>query len=529
MAEKRAKGKRSKGGLMTALARPLAAIGRLMGGQPAAAEEQILLPAEAGSSGLVDESFTMALEGLLAEDDGQYQTKLHLISLVEFHEAVGDKWGRIAEKVMLIAEGVINLHLGPGNVFGRKGSDLFVLVFRNTPPAEARRRAVRIAQELGTRLVGSQFAGHDRPLALAAEISLADALDGDGALNLEALAAAVTETRAVIAEQAPARGPIAPAEDDAPRRDREPQWAAMEAAERGRIDPNWRTNAVEGAGRTNRDPNWQAVAVERPPGDIIPGLDVTPPLPGDAALSLVWRPTWMEEGEVIGAYRAQLLRVDQPGQPAYEGSRAYPTADGEAIPRLDRFVAGAAVRGIKAAAAEGSAARIVVPLHWGSLGTTARMPVLGPFADIPEEIRTQSLIIDLFGLPANLAPVSLSEAVTAIRPLCREVMVRVPLSNPALNRAALAGVSMVGIDLAELPNADKTDDEHLLAALERLRREAKAAGLAVCVWGVRRRRVVVGTVLGGFAMMNGPGLMKDLPRPAKVLPAPRSRFAAGPS
>jgi len=187
------------------------------------------------------------------------------------------------------------------------------------------------------------------------------------------------------------------------------------------------------------------------------------------------------------------------------------------------------VRGIKAAMTDGGSARMVVPLHWGSLGTTARMSVLGPFADIPEAIRTQNLIIDLFGLPANLAPVSLSEAVTAIRPLCREIMIRVPLTDPALNRAALAGVSMVTIDLAELPNADKTDDEHLLAALERLRREARAAGLAVCVWGVRRRRVVVGTVLGGFAMMNGPGLMKDLPRPAKVLPAPRSRFAAGPS
>jgi len=507
------KGKRSTGGLMTTLARPLAAIGRLMGGRSAAAgEEEIVLPAEAGSSSLVDDSFTLALEGLLAEDDGQYQTKLHLISLVEFHEAVGDKWSRIAEKVMLIAEGVINLHLGAGNVFGRKGSDLFVLVFRSTPAAEARRRAVRIAQELGTRLVGSQFAGHDRPLALAAEISLGDALTGDGELNLEALAAAVTETRAVIAEQAPARGPIAPADDAAPRRAVDPKWAAMERA-----------------ARENRDPNWQPVSVERAPADMAPGLDATPPLPGDAALSLVWRPTWMEEGEVIGAYRAQVLRVDQPGEPAYEGSRAYPTADGESIPKLDRFVAGAAVRGIKAAMTDGGSARMVVPLHWGSLGTTARMSVLGPFADIPEAIRTQNLIIDLFGLPANLAPVSLSEAVTAIRPLCREIMIRVPLTDPALNRAALAGVSMVTIDLAELPNADKTDDEHLLAALERLRREARAAGLAVCVWGVRRRRVVVGTVLGGFAMMNGPGLMKDLPRPAKVLPAPRSRFAAGPS
>lgn len=519
--------KRKRGGLKTALARPLALIGRLMGGGKA--DAPAAAPKMAASTALVDDSFTLALEGLLAEDDGQYQTKLHLISLVEFHEAVGDKWARIAEKVMLIAEGVINLHLGAGNVFGRKGPDLFVLVFRNTPAAEARRRAVRIAQDLGTRLVGSQFAGHDRPLALAAEISLEDALDDNGELDLAALAAAVSETRAVIPEQAPPPPPIAPPDDIAPRRDRGPQWEAMTVAERNRLDPNWREAPVDGAARGKTDPNWQSLAAARPAGDIAPGLDAAPPLPGDAALSLVWRPTWMAEGEVIGAYRAQVQRVDEPGQAAYEGSRAYPASDGESIPRLDKFVAGAAVRGIKAAQSDGSPARMVVPLHWGSLGTSARMPVLAPFADIPEAVRAQSLIIDLFGLPTNLAPVALSEAVSAIRPLCREIMIREPLSHPDLNRVALAGVGLVSIDLAELPNADKTDDDHLLAALQQLRRQAQALGLGVCVWGVRRRKVVVGTVLGGFAMMNGPGLMKDLPRPAKVLPAPRSRFSAGTS
>ncbi|KIL99546.1 hypothetical protein CCC_04062 [Paramagnetospirillum magnetotacticum MS-1] len=497
-------------GVLSAFTRPLAAIGRLIGG-PKPAPEPVAKPVAASPASLVDDSFSLALEGLLGEDDGDFQTKLHLISLVEFHEAVGDKWARIAEKVMLIAEGVINLHLGAGNVYGRKGSDLFVLVFRHTPPAEARRHAVRIAQDLGTRLVGSQFTGHDRPLALAAEISLKDALTEDGQLNLAALASAVTETRAVIAEQAePERAPIAPSSDDPVRaRQSGPQWTAMQTGEQSRSDPN-----------------WQAVAAERGPSTIDPGLDATPPMPGDAALSMVWRPTWMEEGEVIGAYRAQVLRVDEPGRPAYEGSRAYPALGEDCIPILDRFVAGAAVRGIKAAMAEASPVRIVVPLHWGSLGTSARLSVLGPFADIPEEVRTQGLIIDLFGLPANLAPVSLSEAVTAIRPLCREVMIRVPLSNPVLNRAALAGASGISIDLAELPNADKTDDDHLLAALIRVKTEAAALDLGVSVWGVRRRKVVVGAVLGGFAMMNGPGLMKDLPRPAKILPAPRSRFAA---
>lgn len=505
--------KRSEGGLMKALARPLAAIGRLMASRAPEDGDEIVLPAEAARDSLVDDSFTLALEGLLAEEQGDHQTKLHLISLVEFREAVGDRWAKVSDKVMLIAEGVINLHLGAGNVFGRKGTDLFVLVFRNTPPAEARRRAVRIAQDLGTRLVGSQFTGTDRPLALAAEIDLADALDGNGGLNLAALDAAVAETRAVIPEPEPARPPIAAAPDETTRR--------------GAADPRW--TAMEGGGRTQADPNWKVNEVERArDGAADPGLEATPPMPGDAALSLSWRPTWMAEGEVIGAYRAHLLRVDQPDRPGYEGARAYPTLGGEGVQTLDRFVAGATVRGVRAMVADGSNARVVVPLHWGSLGTTARLSVLAPLADIPEATRQRSLIVELFGLPPDLSSSALAETIASVRPLCRDVMVRVPLSAPPLARAAKAGAAVVGVDLAELPNADKTDDEHLLAALFRLRRDAETAGLAACVWSVRRRKVVVGAVLGGFAMMNGPGLMKDLPRPAKVLPAPRSRFTASP-
>ncbi|MBI3446147.1 MAG: hypothetical protein HY055_12495 [Magnetospirillum sp.] len=504
--------KRSGKGLLTALRRPLAALGRLMGSSAPVAEETIALPAETRAQALVDDSFTMALDGLLTEDDGRFQTKLHLISLVEFHEAVGDKWSRVADKVMLIAEGVINLHLGAGNVYGRKGPDLFVLVFRNTPPAEARRRAVRIAQELGTRLVGSQFTGHDRPLALAAEITLADAMDETGALDLSAINAAVSEMRAVIAAET---GPTRPSLSSLPqeggaRRDKGPDWTEM-----------------EGGGKAGGDPKWKTNDVERSPGSTEPGLDATPPMPGDAALSLLWRPTWLAEGEVIGGYRAQVQRMDRPGETAFEGCRAYPPEGGESALMLDRFTAGAAVRGIKASQAEGGETMALVPLHWASMDSAARMSVLAPFADIPEAIRNRRLVIELFGLPDHLTGAALGDAVTALRPLCRDVMVRVGLSTPALTRAAQAGCALVGLDLAELVNSEKTDDDHLLRGLGSLRDAAAPLGLKVCVWGVRRRKVVVGTILGDFAMMNGPGLMKDIARPARILPAPRSRFAGG--
>lgn len=517
--------KGAKGGLAAKASRVASSIKRLFSSS-SAEEEVIELPREAASDSLVDDSFTLALEGLLAEDDGRGQVKLHLISLVEFREAVGSKWGKISEKVMLIAEGVINMHLGPGNVFGRKGPDLFVLIFRNTPESEARRRAVRIALDLGTRLVGSQFTGSELPLALAAEISVADATAPYGVLNLEALNAAVGETRAVIADQASDRPPFTAPEETSPRRPDDPDWAAMGGGRRNAADPSW--EAMERRRRAAADPQWQVNTVEREqPPAIDPGLDPTPPMPADSALSMGWRPTWMAEGEVIGAYRGHMLRVDSPDRPAYEGSRAYPTLGGETVPKLDRFAAAAAARGIKAMIAEGGSARVIVPLHWDSLSTTARNAVLAPLADIPEQIRGRVLMIDLFGLPAVLKAAELTGTVNALRPLCREVILRLSLRHPRIALAAEAGLGIVGVDLAELPDADKSDDEHLLAALENLRAEAAEAEMETYVWSVRRRRVVTGTVLGGFAMMNGPGLMRDLPRPAKVLPAPRSRFAQG--
>lgn len=490
--------KRPGSGLLSTLSRPLAAVGRLIGGGAKPAET----PSEAEgdereerAGSLVDDAFTLALQTMLTEDDGQFQTKLQLISLVEFREAVGSKWPRVRDKVMLIAEGVINLHLGAGNTFGRQGEDFFVLVFRSVPTTEARRRAVAIAQALGTRLLGDQFIGLERPLALAAEISLADALNPDGSLNLDALHDAIGEMRCVIAEQA-------------------------EGDKTKVADSGW--TAMEGPGSKPAEPNWQAMTLKT--GGTQSADGTTPPMPGDAQLSLLWRPSWVAAGEVIGAYKAQVSRLDGPGQQPYEGCAAYPVDGGETALNLDHFAIGAAIRGIRAAEQAGDRPLAILPLHWASASSAKRLSLLAPLANLPEQTRATRLVIDLFGCPPDCGNAELAATIAALRPLCREVILRVGLAHPRLGQAAATGLKTIGIDLAELPPAERTDDTGLLVALERLRRQASDLGLGTYVWGIRRRAVIMGTVNGGFAMINGPGLMKDLARPAKVLPAPRSRF-----
>jgi len=551
--------KRTAKGLLNRLTRPLAAIGRRLTTREEEDAAQTATPSVPFDDRLVDDSFTLTLEEMLAEDAGRFQVKLQIISLVQFREAVGEKWNRLSEKVMLIAEGVIAQHLGAGNVCGRQGQDFFVLLFRSVPHAEGRRRAILIAQELGTRLLGNQFIAGDQPLALAAELDLADAVGPDGRLKPAALADAIAATRAQNA-QAPTGGKRrepslvtdtnggirrsllsgqGDGTGDAWDRDAETAWAGRTEYREGEaVDPRWK-KLDSGAQRPQTDPEWKPLETERKrtkaepewkpletakrlPGD---RPDSPPPMPADAALSLIWRPTWMGTSETLGAYQARISRVDQPGQKPRDGSRAYPFEGGDTALALDRAIIAGAVRELCAVDAPSPRAALILPLHWASVSSARRLSLLAPLADLTDGQRSGRVIFELFGLPDDLATRDLNDTVTALRPLCREVMLRVSLDQPRAARAADCRASAIGTDLDELSATEQADDDTLLDALAGLHQKADAAGLGVYAWGLRRRAIVTGTVMGGYSLINGPGLMKDLPRPARALPAPRSRFA----
>jgi len=552
--------KRTAKGLLNRLTRPLAAIGRRLTTREEEESERAAASSEPFDDRLVDDSFTLTLEEMLAEDAGRFQVKLQIISLVQFREAVGEKWTRLSEKVMLIAEGVIAQHLGAGNVCGRQGQDFFVLLFRTVPHAEGRRRSILIAQELGTRLLGNQFIAGDVPLALAAELDLADAVGPDGKLKPSAMADAIAATRAEIERNVTAnsrREPVlvtdntggirrslqsgrSDGSDDALNRTSESAWAGRtEYREGDPVDPRWK-KMENGQPRPQTEPEWKPLETERRRTKTEPDWkpletarrlpderpDAAPPMPADAALSLSWRPTWMGASETLGAYQARISRIDQPGQPSREGSRAYPSEGGDTALVLDRAIIAGAVRELCAADAPSPRAALILPLHWASVSSARRLSLLAPLADLTDGQRGGRVVFELFGLPDDLATRDLSATIQSLRPLCREVMVRVSLDQPRAARAADCGASTIGIDLDVLAASGQADNDAVLDALAGLHQKADAAGLGVFAWGLRRRAIVTGTVMGGYSLINGPGLMKDLPRPARALPAPRSRFAS---
>lgn len=542
---------KAKGGMFSRLA------GLLIKGGPAGtvppAKPQPK-PAAKAEPEEAEDSFQVTIQQIMQEEQGRFDTKLHIISLVEFREAIGDKWGKVADKVMLIAEGVIQLHLGAGNVCGRQGQDFFILIFRTCDGFEARERALTIAKELGTRLVGDKVLGADRPLALAAEVSLAEAANADGSLNLWTVQQAIDEIRAIVAsdnadtieepalrswmktrlDQEPEHGlrrhmmPSAPLPAQAPLPVRasmlpskapplppqpapRPQPKPPPIAVSAMIDPS-----------AMASPQWQEINVNAIPAmDGI--LDAGLPLPPDVRLSQLWRPTWVADGEVIGAYRAHIQRRDAVEAAPLEGAQAY-TGGTETAHSLDRFSIGQAMRAFSAAERAGLASTIILPIHWTTLYSSQRMSLLAPLADITQEARAARLTVELFGFPTSVNADDLCAALRVLRPLCRNVAVRTRLSYPHAALAAQSGAALLTLDLSELADHERLDDDRLLHRLYEYLNQAQAAGLGACLWGARRRKVVAGAVLGGFAMVNGPALMKDLAKPAKVVPAPKARF-----
>ncbi|MDA8232560.1 MAG: hypothetical protein M0006_14585 [Magnetospirillum sp.] len=495
---------RAIAGLFNRLVGP---IGRLTGG--AAAPPPSAVAAGPLTERLTDEAFRLAMESLAKEEDGKFRTRLHVVSLIEFREAVGDKWGRLADKVLLIADGVIHQHLGGGNLSTRPGGDFFVLVFRTCLEPEARRRTRAIAGDLGTRLVGDQLVGLDRPQILSLDVMAADAVKDDGSLDLAAIEAAIDAHRASRARRPRETGPGQAAEASLP---------TSPTALRSPVDgdaigePGW--EAAGSGSKGGDDPEWQRAASA---AAAVAGQGV-PPLGSGTHLSVVWRPTWLAAADAIAGYHARIVRSDGDADVTREGADAYPP-DAASCAVLDRAAVADVARVLTARMAADSVS-VILSLHWHTVSSVQRSVVAGALSNLGVSSRSSRLLIEIFGVPAGTSRRDLSDTVGAVRSLSRQVALRLrPGDDPLLGMAARGGVSMVGIDIGA-----RADGRGVPAGLAWLRDGAGKARLPAYVWGVQDRSHLVFALENGFAMINGPALKGDQPRPASVLSAPKARL-----
>lgn len=144
-----------------------------------------------------DEPPRMLLEDLLKEDLGTFGGKMHIISLVEFREAIGsERWLKLSRNIMMIAEGVLRSRLGHAHSYVQRGTDMFLLGFHDLGEVESKLRAIALAEEIGGRLAGANF-GAKQALVRTGEVDPEDLLTADGEIDDTVLEAAAEEAQAV--------------------------------------------------------------------------------------------------------------------------------------------------------------------------------------------------------------------------------------------------------------------------------------------------------------------------------------------
>jgi hypothetical protein len=455
--------------------------------------------------------FRDTVRAMLDADPG-LNTRLHIVSVADFRQAVGAKWPRLADKVAMIADALIRRHIGSGNAWTRDGDDTFLLLYPTVPRDEARRRTALIAEDISRHLLGDGVIGGQRPVAIMANIALATVVDRRFAVRSQAVRRAVDSGRALL--------PTLPEDLDTDQ----PMFAALAEVPTGTVGGRSRARWVPlaGAEAPPTDVGWQAFTVTPAAHQQKPKWWEVGPLPPGARLSLMWRPTWVARGEAISAYTARVVRVDYDGAEPLEGSRAYPPGDVATALTLDRFVINTAVRQLSAG--QGAGPSVILPLSWATLASDQRMATIAAFADVTAETRRDRVRVEVFDVPDEATGDNLQSVAEAVRTLGCEVILRLRLGSRSPEEVASCGAAVIGLDLSELPPEQRMGDDALLETLRGFQQGAEQSGVKVALWGARRRRVIGRLIADGFEMVNGPGLMKDVGRPVHVVPAPRSRM-----
>jgi hypothetical protein len=230
-------------------------------------------------------------------------------------------------------------------------------------------------------------------------------------------------------------------------------------------------------------------------------------------VNVSYRPTLHVKRDMISVFGAQAMRLD--GNAAiHRGIAAYPPNDPPVGFEIDRAVLQHALKDVRRLVRRTERALVTVPLRLQSLIDHSS----GQMVDLCRAQRPmvrRHLVIEISDLLADAPLARLSEAIAAIQPFCRALVIGVPSSFAEFERAARLGLASVGIDL-EQPAPPGLTRERLLAALARFSGGAQAEGLSAFLHGIPDREILDAGRAAGFDFLNGPALAPEIARPVAM-------------
>jgi hypothetical protein len=237
-----------------------------------------------------------------------------------------------------------------------------------------------------------------------------------------------------------------------------------------------------------------------PPRDTAPQAELRQRL-GEVGVN--YRPTLVAARGVIWVFDARAMRLD-PGDVIRRGVDAYPPYDPPVCFEIDRTVLQRALEDARRLVQRAERALITVPLRLQSLTDHSSGQLVDLCRVQPPEVRRR-IVVEISGLLADAPTTRLGEAVAAIQPFCRALIVSVPPHFTEFDRLARLGFYSAGIALDAIAPARLNFDAFA--------RGARAHGLATHLHGIVDAATLAAARAAGIDYLNGPAIAPEVVRP----------------
>lgn len=490
--------------------------------------------------GFLSDDIKVSIEDIVSDDDHEEIGKIFVLSLTEFHEAMGDTWDKREAKIMLLTESVLRQRIGAGNRWEHQSKEIFILIFPTLPEIEGAARTYDIAEELGLKIIGERFDGSKRPLIRVAGVDPKDVLSEDGKLDIAKLEQAGREG------QAAGDASTIPAQTQAGTKiihDKKQN----DIIEKDDISPDWQKNVHTHASyNTNwqknkhtsqeHDVNWQKVQVEKVKTEAAPqwvsmsdnpekkSATVRPQATTASATStydLVFAPCWDRAKQQLAHYKAVLTYETAAGK-LLEGDGAYQRHKApEQRLKMDVWVLQKAAHASVPLRGKQIVTPLFIPVHSSILRAPYKDSYLGALHKIPEDIRKNFLILDIQD-DSLWKGDQLALALDDLKGLVHALAYR-PDALTGFKAPAISGFDWVGIDLSALDATSGLTPERL----QNLQSESQTLGAKFCIFGITQRQQLVDFLDMGVDMIAGKALVRQTHklRPPFTLPIERIKGA----
>ncbi len=142
---------------------------------------------------------------------------------------------------------------------------------------------------------------------------------------------------------------------------------------------------------------------------------------------------------------------------------------------------------------------MIVPVHFRTLERASLRSLFLEICSRLDREQRRFLVLELAGVPGDLAPFLLEECLAQLRPFCRAVIGRAQLSSRDLNAWRGKGLHAIGLDLAHY----KADEAPLMKGMDDFMDATSAIGARTYINGLRTTSLATAAIASGFDYLSG--------------------------